>query len=105
MKYCSLILLLCLSLISLDQEFKTYENGLIYSPSTMQRLAVIVDSLNLKCKNRLLFWYLYQNMAHWQTPAGKTQEERKALYEQTERAISPVKQTLPAYLVKNLEKE
>lgn len=50
MKYCSLILLLCLSIISSAQEFKVYENGLIYSPQTMQRLAVIVDSLNLKFK-------------------------------------------------------
>lgn len=60
---------------------------------------------NLDDFNRLLFWYLYQNMAHWQAPAGKTQEEKKALYEQTERAISVVRQTLQAYLAKKLEKE
>lgn len=31
-------------------EFKTYENGLIYSEKTMNKLEHIVDSLNLKYK-------------------------------------------------------
>jgi len=50
MKYATLILLLFITSISSAQEFKIFENGLIYSPQTMHRLALIVDSLNLKFK-------------------------------------------------------
>jgi len=44
-------------------EFKTYENGLIYSEATMHRLGTIVDSLNLKFRSCDLshpYYSLYQ---------------------------------------------
>lgn len=47
-----LTLISVLSVISLfgQTEFKTHKNGLIYSESTMSKLAHIADSLNLKYK-------------------------------------------------------
>jgi hypothetical protein len=73
--------------------------------SISEQINKAIADPNLDDFNRLLFWYLYQNMAHWQAPTGKTPEEKKAQFEQTERAISVVRQTLPAYLAKKLEKE
>ncbi|AYB34485.1 hypothetical protein [Chryseolinea soli] len=48
-----LLLMLVVSHLGYGQmtEFETYDNGLIYSESTMQRLGTIVDSLNLKFKS------------------------------------------------------
>lgn len=45
-----LVLLLLISTFSWEQEFKVYDNGLIYNEKTMGQLTDIVDSLNLKFK-------------------------------------------------------
>jgi hypothetical protein len=48
-------------------EFKTYENGLIYSPPAMAKLSRIVDSLNLKystCNLNPVFHSRYQVIGH-----------------------------------------
>lgn len=50
MKHCLFFSLLLLSYALQAQEFESHENGLIYDASTMQQLAHIVDSLNLKHK-------------------------------------------------------
>lgn len=51
-KLCSTILVIYISLYSFGQnnEFKIYDNGLIYDTTTMERLGMIVDSLNLEFK-------------------------------------------------------
>ncbi len=50
------VIALCMMLTGLAaegqySEFKTHDNGLIYDKTTMDRLAIIVDSLNLKFKS------------------------------------------------------
>ena len=50
-----------------QNEFKTYENGLIYSKHTMAKLEHIVDSLNLKyksCDFNTVFRSKYQAVGH-----------------------------------------
>jgi hypothetical protein len=50
-----------------QSEFPKYENGLIYSKSTMFKLHAIVDSLNLKYRNCDLYrkyYSTYQTVAH-----------------------------------------
>lgn len=48
-------------------EFKTYNNGLIYSEKTMNKLEHIVDSLNLKykvCDFNKVFYSKTQTVGH-----------------------------------------
>jgi flagellar biosynthesis regulator FlaF len=45
------LLMLFVCVISYSQEFKVYDNGLIYSEATVGKLKHIVDSLNLKFKS------------------------------------------------------
>src|SRR5687767_8407296 len=56
-------------------EFKTYSNGLIYDESTMNKLAIIVDSLNLKfrsCELAHPYYATPQGMAHLVDIPNKT---------------------------------
>src|SRR3990170_3147674 len=56
-------------------EFKTYSNGLIYDESTMNKLAIIVDSLNLKfrsCELAHPYYSTPQGMAHEVAIPNKT---------------------------------
>lgn len=48
MRHYLLFFMLMVSCAGYSQEFKVYENGLIYDERTMTKLSVIVDSLNLK---------------------------------------------------------
>ena len=72
--------------------------------SMSEQISKAIADPNLDDFNRLLFWNLYQNMAHWQAHAGRTPEGKKAQFEQTKSAIAGIRQTLPAYLAKQLEK-
>lgn len=50
-----------------QSEFKTYENGLIYSAATVKKLQHVVDSLNLKyktCDLNKIFYSKYQTIGH-----------------------------------------
>jgi hypothetical protein len=51
MKNLIFLLMMGISGFSFSQEFTTYPNGLIYDEGTMNRLGVIVDSLNLKFRS------------------------------------------------------
>lgn len=50
--------------------------------------------------NRLLSWYLYDNIMHHKAPQERNQEKRLKIHQQIDRQIEPVKQTLPGYLAK-----
>ena len=63
-----LFVLLSVPTFSQESEFEVYQNGLIYSESTMSKLSHIVDSLNLKFKNCELdkeFRSKYQTVGHF----------------------------------------
>lgn len=49
-KFFWFIFLICMNLNAQDNEFKVYDNGLIYSEKSVVKLKHIVDSLNLKFK-------------------------------------------------------
>ncbi|MBL0742070.1 hypothetical protein [Chryseolinea lacunae] len=49
--FCAVLASLCLTGYGQNGEFTTYKNGLIYDEGTMNRLGVIVDSLNLQFKS------------------------------------------------------
>lgn len=56
-------------------EFKTYPNGLIYDEQTMNRLGVIVDSLNIRfrsCDLTQPYYSFSQGMATWVEIPNKT---------------------------------
>lgn len=64
-----LISTLCITSVHAQyEEFKTYNNGLIYDSTTMYHLSVIIDSLNLKfstCELNEPFYPLPQGFAHY----------------------------------------
>lgn len=64
-------------------EFRTYDNGLIYDPSTMQQLHKIVDSLNLKfssCELSKTYLSTSQARGHYlRLDKGNTRQARQDL--------------------------
>lgn len=50
--------------------------------------------------NRLLSWYLLDNVMHHKAPEERNSEKRLKNHEQIDRQLEPVKQTLPKYLAK-----
>lgn len=78
--YLILSLSLLFSYFSFGQsgEFQTYTNGLIYSPTTMQKLNHVVDSLNLRfkqCDLHKIYYAKRQAKAHYFSLDGKKAKE------------------------------
>ena len=69
--------------VSAQNEFKTYDNGLIYNKATMQKLTHIVDSLNLKyktCDLNKIYYAKQQTIAHYiQLDTGNVAAAKKDL--------------------------
>jgi hypothetical protein len=68
MKRIALPLLMLVAVVGYSQEFKVYNNGLIYSEQTMARLGKIVDSLNIRfraCDLAHPFYAIPQGLATW----------------------------------------
>lgn len=62
------LLFVIISLLAHSQEFQVYNNGLIYSEGTMNKLQFIVDSLNLKfkrCDLNKKYYSLKQGKGHY----------------------------------------
>ncbi|HCS19593.1 MAG TPA: hypothetical protein DIW47_03335 [Bacteroidetes bacterium] len=72
-----------LSAYGQNSEFTTYSNGLIYSEQTMNKLAYIVDSLNLEfkvCDFNRVFYSKSQTIGHLVTlKSGDIEQARKDL--------------------------
>lgn len=68
-----------------------------------EKIRLAVADTELDDFNRLLFWYLYQNMAHWRARVAFTGEKPEDVYEEVERQLTGVRQTLPTYIAKKLE--
>ncbi len=65
--YVSLLVLFFSQRLSAQNEFKTYDNGLIYSKEIILKLSTIVDSLNLKhkvCDVNKVFYGKSQTIGH-----------------------------------------
>ncbi len=63
-------------------EFRTYENGLVYDPVTMDKLRYIVDSMNLKfrvCDLKPHYQSMPQALAHYVRLTKKTKTARRDL--------------------------
>jgi hypothetical protein len=74
----SLNLILSYFTFGQSNEFKTYSNGLIYSPTTMQKLNHVVDSLNLRfkqCDLHKTYYAKRQAKAHYFSLDGKKSKE------------------------------
>lgn len=69
-----------------DGEFKVYQNGLIYSKKTMDKLSHIVDSLNLKyktCNFNTVFYSKSQTIGHIvKVDIGNIKEAKKDMENQ-----------------------
>lgn len=73
-------------------------------PEVESRLKNAIADPALDDFNRLLLWYLYDNMAHWRAPEAETKEEQIRIRAEVNRQQEPVKASLPPYIVVRLDK-
>lgn len=72
-------------------------------PQVEKRLMDAIGDPKLDDFNRLLLWYLYDNMMHWKAPDADTPEARIQIRAEINRQQEPVRATLPPYIVSRLE--
>lgn len=70
-----------------------------------KRLAGAIADPELDDFNRLLLWYLYDNMKHWKAPVAEDKEEIKRIHADIDRQMEPVKATLPRHIAVRLGEE
>jgi len=73
-------------------------------PEVENRLKNAIADPTLDDFNRLLLWYLYDNMTHWRAPEAETKEEQVKIHAEINRQQEPVRNALPPYIVARLDK-